>query len=291
MTRLPGTEPDQPAAAAPVLRDAVVGGDNIQITSARDVTINSRGTPRLPRLIAAGVVLVLCGVVAGMWPTLVDAARDLTGAPALAGTVTSRLYVTESVATRDRLPPVDHALLMRGPSFKQLVEMLSRNHAARVGKMNVVIVLQGQRSEPIRIIDVRPRVLRSGPVPTGTCLTIPAQGEGTEYKIDVNLDLQAPEGGGSRYLPKSIDLADGERVTVDFTVRAEHRWYEWDIEVVYVYKADGQPTSAFFGEADGQPFRVTGEAKKYAVVYGDPTLGAGYRAWKRNRPCHEQRAD
>ncbi|MGW6498496.1 hypothetical protein [Nonomuraea angiospora] len=286
MTRLPGAEPGQPATAAPVLRDSVVGGDNIQITTARDVTIISRGASRLPRLIAAGVVLVLCGVAAGLWPTLVDAARDLAGARVLAGTVTSRLDATDSVATHDQLPPADHAMLMRGPSIKQLTEMLSRNHAARVRKMNVVVVLQGRRSEPIRIIDVRPRILHSGPVPTGTCLTIPSQGDGAEYEVKVDLDRQTPEGGGSRFLPKSIDLADGERATIDFTAKAELRWYEWDIEVVYVYKADEQPASAFFGEADGQPFRVTGEAKGYATVYGDPSLlGAGYRVWKRNQPC------
>ncbi|MFI7125760.1 hypothetical protein ACIBQ1_08700 [Nonomuraea sp. NPDC050153] len=288
MTRPPGTEPGEPAAAAPVLRDSVVGGDNIQITSARDVTIISRGARgrSLVRIVAAGVVLALCGVAAGMWPTLADTARDLAGAPVLAGTVTSRLYVTDSVATYERLPPGDHAVLLRGPNFKQLTELLSRHHAARVGEMDVVIVLQGRRSRPVRIIDVRPRVRRSGPVPTGTCLTVPSQGDGTEYKVKANLDLQTPEGGGSRYLPKSIDLADGERVTVEFSVTAARRWYEWDIEVIYVYKADEQPTSSFFGGADGQPFRITGEAKTYATVYGDPSyLGAGYRAWGRNEPC------
>ncbi|MFF4623051.1 hypothetical protein [Nonomuraea jabiensis] len=216
-----------------------------------------------------------------------DAARDLAGAPVVAGTVTSRLYVTDSVATAGRLPPADHAVLLQRLSFKQLNEVLSRNHAARVRQMNVVIVLQGQRSEPIRIIDVRPRVLRSGPIPTGTCLTIPSQGEESEFKVKANLDRQTPERGGPRFLPKSIDLADGERVTVEFTVAVEERWYEWDIEVIYVYKSDEEPSSSFFRGADGQPFRITGEAKRYATVYGDSGLGAGFRVWGRNRPCNE----
>ncbi|MEU1734997.1 hypothetical protein [Streptosporangium sp. NPDC020145] len=293
MTRHPPeTEPVEQPAAAPSLHHATVGGNNVQITSARDVTVVSESAGRPVRrrspvwLFVVGVVLAVGAVAFGERSTLADVAQDALGAPVLTAVTTSIVNVGDSFAMPDEFSTAEHALLLRAPSYRQLTETLFRHHAARLGTMNVVTVLRGRRHGAVRIIDVRPYIVRSGPPPTGTCLTIPAQGGGEEYKVKADLDHLNPRGGQSRFLPKSIDLAYGERVTVEFTVHAKNRWYEWGIEVVYAYKDSGETESAFFQQANGQPFRVTGEAPRYSVVYNDPSsFGVGYRITGRNQPC------
>ncbi|MEU8316971.1 hypothetical protein AB0C33_01270 [Nonomuraea sp. NPDC048881] len=288
MTSLPDAESREPAAAQ-VLSNSIVGGDNVQIGSARDVIISPRPSARrhsLVRWLAVGVILATAVAVAQSWPALVDALRDASGPPPLVGTASARINVGDSLAMADAFSTDEHAQLLRDPTNADLIRILTRHGAARVSTMNVVLILEGERNSAIRIIDVRPRILRSGPPPTGTCLTLPAQGGAEEYKIVADLDRQRPEGGGSRFLPKSIDLAYGERTTVEFTATAKRRWYEWDIEVVYSYKADSKPQSTFFRDPDGQPFRVTAEARRYSTVWNDPSaLSLGFRVTGRNKSC------
>lgn len=294
MTSAPTPEQAEPSTVGPVLRDATVGRDNIQIGDARDVTIiSSSSVPPsrdvrwpLVRLFAAAVLLVIGTVAAARWSVLVDTARDWFGKPVLTATVTSLINVGDSLAIRDQLRPADQSVLLRSPSPSELVDVLDRYQAARIGSMDVMVVLQGQRHESITILDVRPRIIRSGPKLDGTCVTIPAQGDNREYEIKADLDLQRPQGGTSRYLPKSIELGNGERATVVFTATAAQRWYEWEIEVVYAYKTDGRPASAFFRQPDEQPFRVTGQAKSYTTAWGDPSsINVGFRLTGRNTPC------
>lgn len=287
------TAPEPSTPGAPSMRDSSVGGNSIQITSAQDVTIisNAKDAGKMPvrpraRLIVIGGVLLLAAATAGTWPTPIDVGRDLVGIPAITAAITSSIFPGDSLAMPTELSPAEHALLSRDPSDKQLTKVLSSHRAARIGRMNVLVILQGQRDNPIRVIDVRPRIIKSGPPPNGTCLTVPIQGTRDEYTIKVDLDQQRPGGGASRFLPKSIDLAYGERATIELTVRAKRRWYEWDIEVIYAYRFGAQPESAFFRGSDGQPFRVTGAARKYAAVYNDPSsIHIGYRLLGRNRPC------
>ncbi|NJP92829.1 hypothetical protein HCN51_25790 [Nonomuraea sp. FMUSA5-5] len=289
MSPEPSAEPRQ-SAAAPVLRDSVVGGDNIQITTARDVTIVPRPLrrPSAPRLLAAGILVVLGAIAVSAWPTLTDAAQDLSGTPVLDGTATTRINVGDSLALPGELTADEQSILLREPSDDEFARLMSRHRAARLNSMDVVLVLEGRRNAPIRIIDVRPRVLRSGPPPAGTCLTVPAQGDAGEFEVKADLDEQRPSGGGSRFLPKSIDLAFGERATISFTSRARHRWHEWDIEVVYTQKAGDGVRSMFFRAPDGEPFRLSGPAEKYATVWNDPSyLGVGYRITARNKKCFE----
>ncbi|MGW2155414.1 hypothetical protein [Nonomuraea sp. NPDC001699] len=279
--------PAPPPPAAQSLQDSSVGGDNIQIGAARDVSI-ATGT-RVPRkYLLVVLVVVLLGAVAasGVLKSLSDAGKDLTGAPVLSSRVTSRINVGDVVAMRDVLTSgSDLALLQRGPNDRQLRDMLDRHHAARVGSMNIVIVLQGNRNRPVRIIDVRPHVITSGAKPAGTCIRIPSQGDSSEFKLKVDLDRQRPEqADSSRFLPHSVDLEMDERMTIDFTAEADDRWYEWDIEVVYDDGTGTELKSTFIREPSGEPFRVTGQAKKYAVAYGDKAM-SGYRTSKEPWIC------
>jgi hypothetical protein len=294
MSHPAGPKPSRPGEQS--VRDSWVGRDSIQIINPQNVQIISgadsdarrttvRGRPRA-RLVVTGGVLLLATTIAATWPTPIDIGRDLVGVPAITATVTSTIYAGDTFAMATELAPAEHALLSRDPSIRQLTKVLSSHRAARVGGMNVLIVLQGQRDNPIRIIDVRPRIIRSGPPPSGTCLTVPAQGSSEEYTIKADLDRQRPGGGAPRFLSKSIDLAYGERTTIEMTVKATRRWYEWDIEVIYAHGSGTRPASAFFRGSDGQPFRVTGKARKYAAVYNDPSsIFNGYRLLGRNRPC------
>lgn len=258
-----------------------------QIGTARDVTFFYLfGRLSRWKLLAIALGLVIAVTVRNYWSEVTDWARDLSGDPALIATISSPLNAGDSVAMVDQLASDEHGLLLRGPSRQQLRALLDRHRAARVRSMNVVVILQGRRNHPIRIIDVRPRVIAAASNPSGTCLTLPLQGTVEEFEIKADLDRMRPDGTKSRYLPKSIDLTDGERATIDITVTAEQRWYEWEIEVIYIRGSGPEPSSAFFRLSDGQPFRVTGEAPRYATTYHDPSLiGIGLRSGARNSRC------
>jgi hypothetical protein len=87
-------------------------------------------------------------------------------------------------------------------------------------------------------------------------------------------------------MTKSVDVADGERVTIDMSVLAKKRAYEYDLEIVYDYGDDADLRTMYVRQPNGDPFRVTGRAKKYAVAYTDPSIGTNtYRETGRNRSC------
>lgn len=290
------TGPESGKTGGPSVRDSTIGGDSIQIGSARDVMIisgadrDARNSParrrRWIRPLLAGGALLLAAAAAGTWPAPIDLGRDLAGIPAVTGTVVSTIQPGDRLATATDLSPAEYALLARDPSMPHLTRLMASHRAARIGEMTAIAILQGRRSNLVRIIDVRPRILRSGPPPEGACVTVAIAGGPTEYTIEVDLDRQRPDGGRSRYLPESIDLSYGEHATVEMLVRARRRWYEWDMEVVYAAGSGTRLERLFLRGPDGEPFRVTGPARRYAAVYNDPSrISIGYRRVGTNRSC------
>lgn len=167
----------------------------------------------------------------------------------------------------------DAARLLGSRDFGELSALLSRHRAARVGKAGVVVVLQGRRSQTIRIVDVRPHIIATGPVPDGTCVSLSTQGEGDTRVVTADLDAPRPPKGRSTFLDKSIDLALDERVTVDVEVGAKRHFYEWDIEVTYDYGDGAVLRTTHIGSPTGGPFRLTGAARRYQAVYRESGQG------------------
>lgn len=193
--------PADPAGQAegegPSLRESSVGGHNIQIGSAGNISIQlSRhaGRPLLadPRrwLFGLGSAIVIVAAVL-LWRS--DFGKDMTGSPPLHARTSSRINVGDRLALPDKVASgSDQALLLRNPDDMELLGLLQRHKGARVGTMNVVIIIQGLRDSGIRLIDVRPRVIASGRSFTGTCIQVPAQGGLTNTRSRLTSMCNAP---------------------------------------------------------------------------------------------------
>ncbi|MGW4638863.1 hypothetical protein ACWEN6_10050 [Sphaerisporangium sp. NPDC004334] len=239
--------------------------------------------------IGAGLATIIGTVLLATWSQAQDAWADYRETPRLTGSVYSPVGTGDHFAFRQAIRGGPGGILHGSdPDEGKLVAFIARERGAWIGSMNVTIVLQGQRRDPLRVVDVRPRVRRSMPNAAGTCFRMPSSASSDVFKVIVSLDdlyqgRKAKQGG--HFLDKNIDLAYGERASVDFTVTAQERAYEWDIQVDYVYGHDTSVQHAYFTAPDGQPFRLTGRAPAYRVAYDSPTLAAVFRVAGRNRPC------
>ncbi|MEV4237058.1 hypothetical protein AB0J47_17990 [Nocardia sp. NPDC049737] len=168
--------------------------------------------------------------------------------------------------------------------------------ALSVGVFNLKLILEGRRSRPVVITDLRPRVLtRSSPV-TGTLFETPAQGTNDTVSGCVYLDdpaaglMTANSSGGQAGLCEPdarpffaehyLTLNRGEQAVIN--VRAEVSKqsplpsrsigsYEWELLLTMV--EDGK-TSHLTIRDGAQPFRLTSfaPAPGYQAVY---TFGSG----------------
>jgi len=243
--------------------------------------------------LGAGVAALIGTVITGAWPWAVDTVKDLRGEPPIRIVTDAHIWPDEILVMEDALHGPDRALLagrIDSGDESALDEMLRRRKSMRLRVMTVTVVIQGLRDSPIRIVDVRPRILSKGKRPSGTCLVFPPpQGESPHRKVRVNLDTYRPDKGRSVFMGKSVDLKRDERLTVELTVSAERAAYEWDVEVLYDYDG-GELRRSHMGLPDGEPFRVTGPAKRYDVVLADTSIDGGpFRKVRKNGTCDSNR--
>ncbi|GAB1817944.1 hypothetical protein [Herbidospora sp. RD11066] len=237
--------------------------------------------------LAAGIAALVASVIGGGWAWVSDTANDVAGQPPLRVVVDEPFWGNDLVA----LPGVlkrgpDHALLLRGPSPAEMDGLLQRQQAHRVKEVEVTVVVQGLRSKPVRIIDVRPHVITSSPIVRGTCLrTLPPQGEPNHFLVKANLDDFHPPAGRSLFLKNSVDLRQDERLTVELTVSATRRAHDWEIEVLFDYGADSGLQRIRARPNGGRPLRITGMAKTYDVSYVPANLYSSYRKADGKRTC------
>jgi hypothetical protein len=169
--------------------------------------------------------------------------------------------------------PDDRAVLL-GTSPAALAALLARYQEAPIGSMEVTVVLVGKVSS-MRIVTMRPKILKRLPVSRGACLSPPREGEVPTVEIGADLDRPDPQ-----FTPKDkpdtlyfdetqIDLKRDERVTFNMTFRAEKYFYEFELELTVsgnepiVIRAPG-----------GGPFRLTGPSDDgYDAYYRDSPLG------------------
>jgi len=227
--------------------------------------------------VAGGLATIIAGAVLTGWSWAQDQWRDFHREPRISAIV----YSPENAGISFAFPET----IASGPDRRLLLnggyQPLLRSRAVRIGTMKVLLVLRGRRNDPIRVLDVRPRILSSGPVAAGTCLSLPSAGDSPVFPVKADLDrlasVRAPAG---RLLEKNIDLVYGERASVELTVTAGKRRYEWDIEVSYAYGDSDQVQLAHFAPEAGRPFRLTGPARRYAITY--TSLGNQSRELGRN---------
>ncbi|MGW4425843.1 hypothetical protein [Streptosporangium sp. NPDC004631] len=220
----------------------------------------------------AGFTALIAATITGAWPWTADTVQDLRGSSPVRVVAESSIWPNDIIAMDDRLTSGrDHALLLNYPSNRELADMFRRHKAARVKTMTVTVIVEGLRSKPVRVIDVRPRVLSTAKRRSGTCIVFPPpQGESPLYLVKADLDTFRPPAGRSQFLKTSVDLKQDERLTVELTVKATRASHEWDVEVLYDYGGDSAIQRTYARQADGQPFRLSGRAKRYGMAFADP---------------------
>ncbi|GGK83862.1 hypothetical protein Sme01_17980 [Sphaerisporangium melleum] len=283
-----GRKPAQAPPASPAQEEAPAGTDPAEDAEPRNPVVRtlSRSAGWLVTTIAGGLATIIGGVLLAGWPQVQDAWADHWETPRLEHTIYNPISTGDRFAFHQVLTGGPGRLLNGAdPDPAKLEAFVAREHGAVIGSMNVSLVVQGRRHRPLRILDVRPRVRRSMDRPSGTCFVVPSSGGTDKFKIEVDLDEVYRGKGPSRYLEKNIDLAYDEMATVDLTVTAEERAYDWDIQVDYVYDGAATVQHAYFTAEDGGLFRVTGQAPAYRVAYTSRTLAAVFRRAERNASC------
>jgi hypothetical protein len=222
--------------------------------------------------VVAGVLVSVLTVIAVQY--LGDAAPIESGPP-----ITAFVAVKASDTGLDALPTP----LRSGATFERLTRHGAPDGAwndfvAQAGGAPVVadltLVLEGRRTQTVRVIDVRPRVVSRGPPFTGTLLTRTAEGEQEVPNLVGNLDLPLPtfrdssQAEQSYFQTHQVDLAKNERFAFGLRVVGRRASYVWDIEVTYLDRSGSH--TMYVSGPDGRPFRLAGQLDDitgYAVRY------------------------
>jgi hypothetical protein len=145
----------------------------------------------------------------------------------------------------------------------------------------VSLQLQGRRSAGVDIVDMRVRVLGTGPPLTGTLVLGPGpQGADESTVLQTTVDDPVPrltQAGSDQpyFATHHVTLAHDEPFLLVLTVTAARAAVRWDLEIDYV--ADGRAGTEYVGaggvvhgDADPQPFAITAtppRLREYRVVY------------------------
>ncbi|WP_248959498.1 hypothetical protein [Sphaerisporangium perillae] len=240
--------------------------------------------------VAGALATILSGGVVSLWSWTQDTWADVWDRQAIGGVVYSPIYTGQSYALTEAIPGgPGRRLLREDADLNDVAALVHAKKGYRLGRMDINIVLQGLRHDPVRVLDVRPHVISAGPPPSGTCFTIPTAGGDNVFSIQVDLDHPIPGYGTKRlrdrFLKNNINLAYKERATVEVTATAEQRSYEWELQVDYVYGDGTTVQHAYFRDERGEPFRLSGEARRYRFIYATPTLAEDYRLTGRHTKC------
>lgn len=277
------TRPPGPPTSDPAVRSAEV-----------EPSGETRGRPVLTWVagIVSAVIITVVGAVFTAWfsslgPATFDAVSD--GLPVKIASVAVEgdpldLALREPVTTQK-----DRAILLGQPDDAQREAFLERYRAAPVERMEVVVVLEGNRAG-LRITDIRPDILHRGPVSDGALLSQATAGEVPAIEVVADLDKRDPRVTTAKnprtayFSAKQIDLVRGERTTIHFTVIAHKAYYEFRLVATVV--SDGRAERVTITLPGGRPFRVSGKAKEYHTVYDESPMGG----WKLPEFCGEQGA-
>ena len=177
-----------------------------------------------------------------------------------------------------------YADLLAGPSNtdpqNSWAGFLARYDGAPIGELHADFVLTGQDKTPVRVTNIQ--IQRVGPVMkpfSGTYIPIPHGGPQAAYQFTANMDAPDPVitrlPSGQTFPDFNVQLTDGEQLTLSVNFLATHYSCRWVLLVTYL---TGTRAHVLKIEAlNGQPFAVTGQAKRYKVVYASNFPQVGYR--------------
>ncbi|NUW35970.1 hypothetical protein HTZ77_31805 [Nonomuraea sp. SMC257] len=223
--------------------------------------------------IAAAVIGTASGVVfTGWFNSLGPAAFDgLGGSPPV--TVAYVMLQNDGLDLALREPVTafqDRAILLGRPDAAQRAAFLERYRAAGIGRMQITVVLEGNRAG-LRIADVRPRVLSSAPPSDAALLTPSSAGEAPAIEVVADLDRPVPRLTTKKdprvpyFSTRQIDLVRGERATLSITAATTKGFYEFEFVATVV--SDGHAEELRITAPGGRPFRLTARSRAYRAVY------------------------
>jgi hypothetical protein len=234
----------------------------------------------LAAAIGAVVTAVAVGVVTERISTSDLADRLRFGAPPIGVTVFPfpAMGAVPGAASAGRL---DTPAMRRRIDGRPVSELPDDLPLVAAHATSVLLRLRGEWSAGVDIVDMRVRVLRRGPLLTGTLLLGPGPQGATEgVVLGTTVDDPVPrlvqEGGARPYFATHrISLAHGESLDVTLAPRAAHASVEWDLAIDYV--ADGRTGTEHVGgggvasdHVDAQPFAITATPPRlsdYQAVY------------------------
>ena len=139
-----------------------------------------------------------------------------------------------------------------------------------VQDLSVQLIVTGQSSQGVRIIDVRPVSLHRAAPLGGTLFWIPAQAGAASIRMMFNLNELEPiarqakstdfgwEPGNPFFDSETITLAKGEQQVLAIRALVNQFYATFDLEIDYIVGSDSANIHKIIVSDHGQPFRVTG---------------------------------
>ncbi|MFI7440621.1 hypothetical protein [Nonomuraea indica] len=230
--------------------------------------------------VLSAVLVAAVGVVFTNWFTSrgTDAIDRISGTPPVTiGHVAVDEEERNIVLREPVTEPKERGILLGRATAEERAALLNRHHASLTDRMNVTVVLVGNRTS-LRIIDIKPRVLVRKARSDGAFLQKGTAGEADTVELGADLDQQAPRFTTSddpdvRYFSKKqIDLKRDERVTLSLEIRGRKAYYEFDLLATAL--AGDRTEQIVINGPGGSPFRLTGEATSFRSVYTEAPGGA-----------------
>ncbi|MBD3135692.1 hypothetical protein [Microbispora bryophytorum] len=240
--------------------------------------------------VAGALATILSGGVADLWSRSQDTWADVRDRPVIEGVAYSPINGGQRYAFTEAISGGPGRRLLREDAGRDdLIALVKAKKGYRLGQMDISIVVRGMRHEPVRILDVRPHIISVKPPPSGTCFSIPTAGGDGVFPIDVDLDHPSPGYGTKhprdRFLKKNINLVYGERATIEVTAHAEKRSYDWEIQIDYLQGDGTSVEHAYVRDERGEPFRLSGWARRYRYIYEAAVLTEDFRLSRSHTKC------
>lgn len=179
-------------------------------------------------------------------------------------------------------PSVRLRQIMSQPGAAASPELLNEVRAAGGVHLTVLtlrMVVEGRRSQGIRILDIQPKIVNRTPPLDGTLFDAPGQaGPDPTMKMLLDLDRAHPivtealitddevKSGPAFFGNTTISLKDREEQVIVLRAVAVSHYAEF--ELIFEYRVGDQIRAMTVTTNQGQPFRVTG-----------PHLGSGSDEW------------
>ncbi|HEX2316561.1 MAG TPA: hypothetical protein VHJ17_22650 [Thermomonospora sp.] len=228
-----------------------------------------------------------------VWLGSVLAAGVLATVTATAGVLGGRLGTGLGTSPGEGRDPVGHHVIVdhqspdayalpraltEGPDRTALLtgraeaaSLAARHQGAAVSSLAVTLVLTGQRTAPVTVVDVHPEL--AAPCTSnlnGTYIPVLNQGDRGAASFTVDMDKPKPrlvrtDRKGQTFPQLNIDLKLDERYTLALVFTARRHHCAFTLKVRYLDRKG--PATLTVTDPEGRPFALTGKARRYAVRY------------------------